>query len=87
MITGAFTVLRDDVPTHRKETKFRGDNNMTIFFKRNRKNKAKTRIVTHINRVPDKTPQEAIVSTVLQTPRRDTRREEFPRFDNPAGRF
>jgi len=60
---------------------------MTIFFKRNRKNKAKTRIVTHINRVPDKTPQEAIVSTVLQTPRRDTRREEFRGFDSPAGRF
>lgn len=59
---------------------------MTI-FKRTRKNKAKTRIVSHIDRVPDTTPQQAIVSTVLQTPRWEARREVFRGFDSPPGRF
>ena len=57
------------------------------FFKKNRQHKATTRIVTHVKKAQDTTPQQAIVSAVLQTPRWDTRREEFRGFDSPPGRF
>jgi hypothetical protein len=56
-------------------------------FKKGRKNNSKTRIVTRVNRVPDTTPQQAIVSTVLHTPRWNLRRDEFRGFDSPPGRF
>ena len=59
---------------------------MTI-FKKNRKPKATTHIVTRIERGPDTTPQQAIVSTVPHTQRWATRREEFRGFDSPPGRF
>lgn len=60
---------------------------MTIFKKNRKQHKATTRIVTKIDRMPDTTPQQAIVSTVLHTQRWDTRREEFRGFDSPPGRF
>jgi hypothetical protein len=60
---------------------------MTIFKKNRKAPKATTRIVTRIEKVQDTTPQQAIVSTVLHTPRWDTKREEFHGFDSPPGRF
>jgi hypothetical protein len=56
-------------------------------FKRNRKPKATTRIVSRVDRAPDTTPQQAIVSTAPHTQRWDTRREAFRGFDSPPGRF
>lgn len=56
-------------------------------FNKNRQPKATTRIITHVNKVQDTTPQQANVAAVLHTPRWDTRREEFRGFDSPPGRF
>jgi hypothetical protein len=59
---------------------------MTL-FKKNRTHRATTRIVTRIDRVPDTTPRQALVSTVLHTQRWGIRHEEFRGFDSPPGRF
>jgi hypothetical protein len=56
-------------------------------FRRGRKNQAQTRIVVRVEKVPDTTPAQAIVSTVLHQQRWDMRREKFRGFDSPPGRF
>jgi hypothetical protein len=57
------------------------------FFKRTRRPKASTRIVTKVNVVPGTTPRQAMVSAVVQTARWESRGEEFRGFDSPPGRF
>jgi hypothetical protein len=56
-------------------------------FKKNRK-QPKTHIVSRaIDKVPDTTPAQAIVSSVLHQPRWDLRQDKFRGFDSPPGRF
>ena len=56
-------------------------------FKRHRKPKATTRIVTHVKKVPETTPAHATVSKVLHVTRWKSKREAFKGFESPPGRF